>query len=539
MKKTSKLIALTIISSALIGSSNAWAANLSGDSLKTSTGNIMTAVSTEAGIGGFGESNGARLQASFRNPSGVTVAADGSLLIADTRSQLIRKLSPSGQVTTVAGISVKKDAKGFPVGAKLDGKTDTAFLQEPTGIAVDANGVIYIADAGNHAIRKIDTQGNVVTLAGSGLLGLKDGAAASAMFYRPMDVAVAADGTVYVADTLNHVIRSISPTGQVATLNAPSTRVVEVSPGQAVASGDFADGDLATAKFNEPSSIVLDAKGNLYVSDSGNHRIRYIDLSQRKVITVAGGSMAADKSGVYEKKELYATGDYADGNALQALFHFPQGLALTAEGGVVIADSGNHSIRYLFDGKVTTLAGDAAQGTGESDGIESGAEFQYPTDVALLPNGSIAVADSFNNKVRRVSLYQHPSNLPQNEDVKVVLNDKWIEFDAQPEIENGRTMVPVRFITEQLGYKVTFDDATRAVQLSKDGQIIELYVGQTGLKRMEAGKQSVFKETDVQPYIKQDRTYVPIRFFAEEIGLDVQWDSSNRTAIIREYKAVK
>jgi sugar lactone lactonase YvrE len=359
------------------------------------------------------------------------------------------------------------------------------------------------------------------------------------MFYRPTDVAVAADGTIYVADTLNHLIRSISPLGQVTTLNAPSKRVVEVSPGQAVASGDYADGDLASAKFNEPTSIAIDAKGNLFVSDSGNQRIRYIDLAQKKVTTVAGGSNASDKTSVYEKKELYATGDFADGEALQALFHFPQGLAVTDEGGVVIADSGNHSIRYLYDGKVTTLAGDANQGTGESDGIEAGAEFQFPTDVAVLSDGSVVVTDSFNNKLRKISLYQHPANLPSNDDVKVVLGNKWIEFDAQPEIENGRTMVPVRFITEELGYKVTFDDATRAVRLSKDGTMIELYVGQTGIKRMEEGKPSVFKETDVQPYIKQDRTYVPIRFFAEEIGLDVQWDQSKRTAIIREYISIK
>ncbi|UUZ79962.1 copper amine oxidase N-terminal domain-containing protein [Paenibacillus sp. P26] len=103
-----------------------------------------------------------------------------------------------------------------------------------------------------------------------------------------------------------------------------------------------------------------------------------------------------------------------------------------------------------------------------------------------------------------------------------------------PEIVNGRTMVPVRAIAEALGYKVGFDESTRTVQLVKDAVTIELYVGRTGIRRMEQGKGPVMKPTDTEPYIKQDLTYVPVRFFAEETGLDVQWNDANRTVILRK-----
>ncbi|WP_284640904.1 stalk domain-containing protein [Paenibacillus silviterrae] len=538
MKNSKKLLAVLVAASALFGSSSAYGASLEKDAVIGSNDQILTNVNTLAGLGGFGDYNGARLTATFRSPAGLGLLPDGTILFADSRNHKIKQLK-DGKVSDFAGIYVHKDAKGFPEGGMLDEKKDLSLFNEPKGIAVDANGNIYVADAGNHAVRKIDASGKVTTVAGTGVLGHKDGAGKEARLYYPTDVAVAADGTIYVTDSLNHVIRSITPAGQVKTLNALSNRLIEVSPGQVVPAGDYSDGSLATAKFNEPTSLVLDAKGNLYVSDTGNQRIRYIDLAQGKVSTVAGSSVNEAKSGLYEKKELFAPGDYADGEALKALFNAPQGLALTAEGGLLIADSGNNAVRYLANGKVTTLAGASNLLSGELDGIDRGAGFHKPTDVAVLADGSVVVADSFNNKLRSVSLYQLPAELPKDDSVKVVLGSQWVQFDAQPEISEGRTMVPVRLITEALGYKVTFDDDTRAVQLSKDGRTIELYVGKTGIKRLEEGKEAVQKATDVAPYIKEDRTYVPIRFFAEEIGLDVQWHNDTRTAIIREKTTIK
>lgn len=189
----------------------------------------------------------------------------------------------------------------------MDGASDLSLFSGPQGIATDAQGNVYVADTGNHSIRKIDPSGNVSTIAGDGVLGKEDGPGSKARFNSPLDVAVAADGTVYVADTLNHAIRSISPSGQVTTLNAASGRAVEVSPGQAAPAGDFADGALAQAKFNEPSGLALDGKGNLYVSDAGNQRIRYIDLQQGTVTTAAGSGKAE------ALKDLYVPGGFATG----------------------------------------------------------------------------------------------------------------------------------------------------------------------------------------------------------------------------------
>ncbi|KEQ26267.1 stalk domain-containing protein [Paenibacillus tyrfis] len=526
MKKATKRIAVSLLMSAMIGASSAQAAAWSKDALRGENGQPLTEMTTLAGNGGLGSADGAGASASFRMPGGLTVLKDGTVLVSDSRNQLIRKLS-QGIVSTFAGAAYKQDGKGFPVGDLLDGKSDASLFNEPQGLATDANDNVYVADSGNHAIRKIDTAGQVSTVAGSGLLGRKDGKGKDALFYRPTDVVVAADGTLYVADSLNHAIRSISPSGEVKTLNALSSRVVELFPGQVSPAGDFADGDLKSAKFNEPTALVLDAKGNLIVSDSGNQRIRYIDLQTGKVTTLAGGGQAA------ANKELHVSGGFADGSASDARFNFPMGLALTEEGGLVIADSQNHAIRYLLDGQVSTIAGASDRTTGNVDGIEGSAALHRPMDIGVRADGSILVADTYNNKLREVSLYRLPDGLPKDGAVKVVVDRKQIAFEAQPEIVNGRTMVPIRAITQALDYKVTFDNAARAVQLVKDGETIELYIGKTGIKRSVPGQEATVKPTDVEPYISQNLTFVPVRFFAEEIGMDVQWDEATRTAIVR------
>ncbi|ALS21031.1 stalk domain-containing protein [Paenibacillus naphthalenovorans] len=525
MNKAVLRAALAVLASVMIGGQGALAASWETDSLRGPEQQIMVNVTSQAGSGDMGSMNGAEKNATFRIPSRLAVLPDSTVLISDSRNHMIRMLA-QGRVGTYAGILYEMDGKGFPVGGLLDGPGDMALFQEPHGMAVDAGGNVYVADAGNHAIRKIDASGRVSTVAGNGLIGLKDGRGKDASFYRPTDVVAAPDGTLYVADTLNHVIRRITPSGEVKTLNAPSARAVEVSPGQASPAGDYADGDLKQAKFNEPGGLVMDDKGNLYVSDSGNQRIRYIDLQAGTVTTVAGGGTAS------ATKDLYAPGDYADGEAGHARFNFPLGLARTREGGLIIADSQNHAVRYLWNGRVTTLAGVPGSTTGELDGIEGHARMHRPTGVAVQADGSILVADAYNNKLRQIRLYSLPADLPKDNNVKVVVDDQWIPFEVHPDLTNGRTMVPVRTLAEALGYEVTFDAGTRTVRLSKDGTIIEMGMDRNGLKRTAKGREWS-SETDAAPYIKQDRMFVPIRFVAEAIGLDVQWDNASRTAILR------
>jgi len=531
MKSFKQIIIPSLVAVFCLTSSPASASGLAGDALLTGSGRIMADVTTLAGIGDFDQKDGDALAAAFRSPSSVLQMADGSILVADSRNQAIRKIA-NGKVTTFAGpaLPVATNGQGFPKGLLLDGESSEAFFDTPTGLAADAKGQVYVADAGNNAIRRIDGNGQVSTLAGSGVLGKEDGEGGKAAFNHPSDVAVAPDGTVYVADTLNHLIRKITPNGAVTTLNAASTRVVQVRPGEAAFAGDYQDGPLSAAKFNEPTGLALDSKGNLFVSDTGNQCIRYIDLQTNTVTTIAGKPI---ESSVYGANELYAPGDYGDGAALQAKFDFPKGLAVTSEGGLLIADSLNHAIRYLLGGQVTTIAGTVQ--TGEADGVEQAASFYAPTDVLVTAQGNIVAADMLNNKIRVISPYHLPQDLPADDQVKVVNGHTRIQFDAQPEIRDGRTMVPVRAISEAFGYEVKYvqRDGGAVVQLIKGDVTVELTIGQTGVSRKQGSGSAKTQQTDAAPYMKEGRTYVPVRFFAEQIGLNVQWDAPHQTAILR------
>jgi len=341
-----------------------------------------------AGNGEYGSANGKAEAASFRTPNSIVSLSDGSILVADSKNQTIRMIK-SGVVSTYAGITFDTDTHGNPLGGWHDDKKEMSVFNNPTGMAVDKNDTVFIADADNNVIRKITKDGNVTTVAGDGFIGNQDGM--QARFHSPQDVAVAKDGTLYVADTLNHVIRKIDTAGKVSTLNAYSDRVAQIEEGDIVLAGDFADGKLADAKFNEPSALVIDGKGNLYVSDSGNQLIRYIDFASNTVSTVAGN--VSKSSTISKSNNLYAAGDYVNGSALSAQFNFPKGLAITSDGGLLIADTLNHAIRYLSNGKVATFAGAT---------IGSKSPFNYPTDILVLPDGAILVVESYNNSIRFV-----------------------------------------------------------------------------------------------------------------------------------------
>lgn len=490
---------------------------------------MLTSVSLYAGNGNFDNKDGAVLDAAFRNPQGIAILEDGSVLIADSKNHLIRQIK-NGQVSIYAGMMVDEEADGTPTGGLNDGALETAVFNSPTGVDTDSDGNVYIADQDNHVIRKISKDGTVLTIAGDGILGHENGVGSEARFYKPQDVAVAADGTIYVADTLNHVIRRITTDGKVTTLNAPSNRAVEVIAGYVVPAGDYADGKLTDAKFNEPTSIAIDNKGNLYVSDTGNHVIRYIDMAKGTVSTVAGVPVLLEGA-------LYGEGGYADGNSSEARFYAPRGIAFTEEQGLVIADSLNHTVRYLLNGQVSTIAGVPTQ-FGHVDGINGHNLLHHPSDVAVLPDGSLLIADSYNNKVRKLAFYELPNNLPQIEQVKVVLENHLMNFDTEPLIMNNRTMIPVRALSEKLGYEVVFEYKEQTIVLSKGDNTVKMQIGNRDIwiENADTGEKQL--EMDVTAFVKAGRTYVPIRFFSEAFGVDVQWDSRTNTVILRKIKEV-
>jgi sugar lactone lactonase YvrE len=536
MKRLKNVVITSILTAALAGGTSVSATSLAKDGVFSSANPAQLLSSTKnfAGVGDFGDTNAAVNLALFRSPQSLVVTADGAVVVSDSNSQLIRKIS-GGNVTTLAGAFDKKNALGFPTGGLLDGASDLSFFNHPTGMAVDTKGSIYIADSENHAIRVIDKSGNVTTLAGNGVQGTTDAVGKAAKFNHPTDVAITKDGIVYVADTLNNLIRKIAVDGTVTSLNAASYRKVLLASGQTVTAGDFKDGLIAEAKFNDPSGLALDDKGNLYVSDTGNQRIRYIDFTAGKVTTIAGSIDSVVTRSLYENGAFYAAGDYKDGPANQAFFNNPLGIAVTSEGGLVIADSLNNSIRYLFNGKVSTLAGDVDQFAGETNGIERTAQFSIPSDVAVAADGSILVADSFNNKIRAIHPYKLPVGLSKDKSIKVVYNNTPVKFDTFVEIKESRTMVPFRAIAEALGYTIKDTAAVKWIELTKGTVTIKMGIGKKEVTTVEPGKADVVTTIDVAPYIaKGDRTLIPVRFFAEQIGLDVQWNQANRTVILRD-----
>lgn len=316
-------------------------------------------VATVAGVSTFGLQDGTGVDARFRNPEGVAISPDGDIIVADRANNSIRRVTTEGVVTTIFG----DGSTGY-----ADGDVSVAKLNYPWKVCVDKDGNIFIADNRNHAIRKIDTNGLVSTVAGTGAAGFADGPGAQAQFNQPVDVAVDDNGVLYVADNANHKIRKITPDGVVSTVAGD-------------ASG-FKDGDVATALFKNPSGVTVDADGNIFVADRLNHRIRKIDMVSGQVTTVAGAGTTGSR----------------DGLAGESQFNNPYGIEVDEDGSIIVADLNNNKIRMVENGTVSTIAGSS---TGFLDGAGVVAKFTSPTDVTIL-DGIIYVADLGNHRIRKV-----------------------------------------------------------------------------------------------------------------------------------------
>jgi sugar lactone lactonase YvrE len=326
-------------------------------------------VTTLAGAAGqTGSTDGAGAAASFNYPFGVAVDSSGNVYVADTYGSTIRKITPAGVVTTLAG---KTEEPGSSDGTGAD-----ASFSNPIGVAVDSNGNVYVADAGNATIRKITPAGAVTTLAGAaGQTGSADGPGADARFNYPEGVAVDSSGNVYVADTYDSTIRKITPAGEVTTLAGKTEE-----PGSS-------DGTGADGSFSNPIGVAVDSNGNVYVADAGNATIRKI-TSAGVVTTLAG---AAGQTGS------------ADGPGADARFNYPEGVAVDSNGNVYVADTNNSTIRKITSaGVVTTFAGTAEQ-LGTEDGKGAAARFYYPIGVAVDSSGYVYVADTENHTIRKIT----------------------------------------------------------------------------------------------------------------------------------------
>ena len=333
---------------------------------KVSAAGIITTVAGD-GFNNYSGDGGAAAAAQLSEPEGVAVDGAGNVYIADTANQRVRKVSADGVITPVAGAG----SAGY---SGDGGPATSAQLYHPTGIALDASGNLYIADALNSVIRAVSVAGAITTVAGNGTAGFSGdgGSAASAQLFRPNGVAVDAAGNLYIADTNNNRIRKVSAEGIITTIAGGS------------AFGYSGDGDPAyDALLNAPSGVAVDARGNLYIADTGNGQIRKI--SPAGIISTVPTALAPE------------IGSGLPGPPLTE----PNSVAVDAAGNLYIAEQEFDRIRKVSaSGDVTIVAGNNAAGYSGDGGPAREAQLYFPYGVAVSAGGDVYIADSLNNAVR-------------------------------------------------------------------------------------------------------------------------------------------
>lgn len=354
-------------------------------------------VTTLAGDGSPGLQDGAALQSRFQDPFGVAVGADGTVYVADAgESNAVRKVTPEGIVSTLAG-----------------GEFNT-----PSGVALDGEGNLYVADTGNNRVRKVSKEGAVTTLAGAG------------EFDAPVGVAVDKDGNVYVADTYHDRIRVITKDGQV--------RTVAGSGGPGYADG----GALDAARFDTPCAVAVSAAGDLYVADTGNDRLRKItkdgQVSSLNLFEPTAAQPNAQNTN--SATPTPAPGESSPPAPTLAPFELsnPAGLAVTRDGFLYVTElDRGRVVQVAPDGAARVIAGRGGPGFADGEG-RAEARFNQPAGVALMPDGSLVVADGANYLLRRVSPFESKDEKKEG-----------VAAAAQP--DTSRTEVLPRVNVESLG----------------------------------------------------------------------------------------
>ena len=368
-------------------------------------------VSTVAGTAGsIGSVYGIGTDAKFYYPNALAIDSSGSnIYLTDYNS--IRKINTSTKlVTTLAG----------PAGELVyaDGFGAIARFNQAMGLAADSLGNIYVADTGNHCIRKINSSGVASTFAGKGgVYGSADGTGSAARFYGPQGIAIDSSGNIFVSDSGNSIIRKITTSGVVSTLAGLA------------GNSESTDGIGTSARFKYPSGLTIDSSGNLFVSDE--NKIRKIEISSRTVSTFVGAEggigqsfgLAADTSGNIYSADVgnhtilkmtpsgvvstiagtSGTSGSTNGSGISALFNIPTSLVLDSSGNLYVSDAFNHSIRKIVisTGVVSTFTGSSGV-SGNVNDTETAARFNTPIGIARDSSGNLYVSDVGNGTIRKI-----------------------------------------------------------------------------------------------------------------------------------------
>lgn len=323
--------------------------------------NAVGQVVTIAGAGHPGSEDGPRLEASFANPFGVAIDKRGEVIISDGASNLIRRITPEGNIATIAG-----SAEGY-----ADGPASLALFNTPSAIAADKDANIIIADTSNNRIRRLSSDRKLVsTIAGSGAAGHRDGAALEAQFDGPIGVAVDKDNNIIVADSYNDRVRKISADGAVTTIAGAG------APG-------YADGPALEAMFDTPCGVAVDRDGNIFVADTGNGAIRRI-TPQGEVTTVIKDEQVV-----------------SDAQAARVRLRQPIAMAITHDGFLFVSDEETGQVlRFTPELEVSVFAGSR---TGFQNGSGLEARFNGPAGIAIDRDGNLFVADANNYLIRMIA----------------------------------------------------------------------------------------------------------------------------------------
>ena len=359
---------------------------LLGGSLSAAAAHAQTQISVFTIAGGpdgaFAGDGRAATRASLNGPAGLAVTADGTIFVADTINQRIRRIDPLGRISTFAGTG--------RLGFSGDGGPATrAEFQDPTALAVAGDGTLFIADTGNSRIRVIRTSGVVSTLAGTGDQGFSGdgGPSAAARVNAPAGVAIAPDGSLYLSDTGNNRVRRIQVDGRIVTVAGTG------------AAGFAGDGGRATeARLNAPTGLAVAPDGSLLIADTGNNRIRRLGVDA--VISTVAGSGGGGSGG-------------DGGSALAAQLNRPVDVAASGTGGFFVVEAGGNRVRQVnASGRIARVAGAGGPRFGGDGGSAASALFNAPRALESMAGGAeLLVADTDNNRVRYLAVPRSASRL--------------------------------------------------------------------------------------------------------------------------------